>query len=284
MQFGQRARHQLLLDREMSGYPGRPNLLLAALGPGLSACLLDLFMMSAGPCLRGKVAHGELDMSCIFTKPSPEICSSSSSLSSSAAGSHESDNFSAGGGGGCGVGRSSGHAAKVVPSTAGVVSLTAGVFFALCGRYDIVERVLEGVPHSDNGGGGSSSRASFSSGDGGGDGGGIFVEALASCDSQCSGWTPRFHPHELLEQDLRDSWTQLGRLAVALERRVISVEALPGVNQARMSVVISMCDGDGDDGDRGGDSDSNSDSGGGSNGEGDDAVHPPAMGLSLIHI
>ncbi|CAM9255194.1 unnamed protein product, partial [Laminaria digitata] len=184
--FGQRARHQLLLDQEMSGCPGRPNLLLAALGPGLSACLLDLFMMSAGPCLRGKVAHGELDMSSIFATP--------------------------------------GHVEKVVPSTAGVVSLTAGIFFALCGRYDIVERGLKGVPHFGNGGGGCST----------------FVEDLTSCDSHCSGWTSRFHPHELLEEDLRDSWTELGRLALALERRAISVEALPGVDLARMSVVISL--------------------------------------------
>ena len=286
----------------MSGCPGRPNLLLATLGPGLSACLLDLFMMSAGPCLRGKVAHGELDLSSIFTKPSPQTCSSSSLsspfLSSSVAGFNEEDSCSGGGGGGGGGGGSDGGgdslAAKAMPGIAGVVSLTAGVFFALCGRYDVrvgaraahrgggdtVNRNPEEVPRFGGGSGSSSPSVIFSSrgGDGGvdGSGGSIFVEALASCDSHCSEWTPRFHPHELLEEDLQNSWTEFGHLAAALERRAISVEALPGADLARMTVSISLCDDDDDTGDSNGDGDGGNSNSSVSQGERDYAV--PATG------
>ncbi|CAN0447642.1 unnamed protein product, partial [Discosporangium mesarthrocarpum] len=66
--YGQRAKHQLLLDQYLEENPSRPNLLLQLLGPGLSACLLDLFMMDAGPGLRGKVAHGETDLSQVFIR------------------------------------------------------------------------------------------------------------------------------------------------------------------------------------------------------------------------
>ncbi|CAN0439800.1 unnamed protein product, partial [Discosporangium mesarthrocarpum] len=66
--YGQRAKHQLLLDQYLEENPSRPNLLLQLLGPGLSACLLDLFMMDAGPGLRGKVAHGETDLSEVFIR------------------------------------------------------------------------------------------------------------------------------------------------------------------------------------------------------------------------
>ncbi|CAN0172055.1 unnamed protein product [Ectocarpus fasciculatus] len=188
--FGQRARHQLLLDQEMSGCPDRPNLLLSALGPGMSACLLDLFMMSAGPNLRGKVAHGEIDVSRVFL-PSP-LCS------------------------------------QTAPE---LVQLTAALFLALCRRYDTgrdtadgesagVERVC-------------SSSSSLSS---------AFAEALDACEAQCSGWVPRFHPHELLEADLGASRDEFDALALALERRAISVDVLHGTgggDLARMSVEIS---------------------------------------------
>lgn len=113
-QFGQRARHQLLLDQEINDHPGRPNLLLAALGPGMSACLLDLFMMSAGPNLRGKIAHAEIDVSSVFLFPSyTTLCG---------------DHYD---------GKEGGSATASHP---GVVTLTAGAFIALCSRYDPAEQ------------------------------------------------------------------------------------------------------------------------------------------------
>ncbi|CAM9412106.1 unnamed protein product, partial [Scytosiphon promiscuus] len=185
--FGQKARHQLLLDQEIRGRPGQLNLLLDALGPGLSAVLLDLFMMSAGPNLRGKVAHGEMDISRVFscsTTPSPEI-----------------------------------------------VKLTAAVFLVLC-------RSARHGRGSEPGREGVSSSPSLA---------GAFTDALDACERHCSGWVPRFHPHELLEADFRASRDEFGSLALALERRVVSVELLPGGDLARMSVAVS-----GDDTDVGG--------------------------------
>ncbi|CAM9198034.1 unnamed protein product, partial [Ectocarpus sp. 6 AP-2014] len=196
--FGQRARHQLLLDQEMSGCPDRPNLLLSALGPGMSACLLDLFMMSAGPNLRGKVAHGEVDVSRVFL-PSPSCSQTAPEL----------------------------------------VQLTAALFLVLCRRYDAGRDTVDREESAGAGPGGSSN--SFSR---------AFAEALDECEAHCSGWVPRFHPHELLEVDLRASRDEFDGLALALERRAISVEVLHGShggNLARMSVEISgdgrRCDG-----------------------------------------
>ncbi|CAM9776186.1 unnamed protein product, partial [Ectocarpus sp. 8 AP-2014] len=188
--FGQRARHQLLLDQEMSGCPDRPNLLLSALGPGMSACLLDLFMMSAGPNLRGKVAHGEIDVSRVFL-PS-----------------------------------------RSCPQTAPeLVQLTAALFLVLCRRYDAGRDTVDREEGPGVGRVGSSN--SFSR---------AFAEALDECEAHCSGWVPRFHPHELLEVDLRASRDEFDGLALALERRAISVEVLRGSHGgdlARMSVEIS---------------------------------------------
>lgn len=103
-----------MLDQEINGYPGRPNLLLAALGPGMSACLLDLFMMSAGPNLRGKIAHAEIDMSRAFIFPThTTLCDDH-----------------------CGGKEGS----STTASHPGVVALTAGAFIALCSRYDPAEQ------------------------------------------------------------------------------------------------------------------------------------------------
>ncbi|CAM9770138.1 unnamed protein product [Ectocarpus sp. 4 AP-2014] len=188
--FGQRARHQLLLDQEMSGCPDRPNLLLSALGPGMSACLLDLFMMSAGPNLRGKVAHGEIDVSRVF------------------------------------------RASRSCPQTAPeLVQLTAALFLVLCRRYDACRDTVDREQSAGVGRVGSSN--SFSR---------AFAEALDESEAHCSGWVPRFHPHELLEVDLRASRDEFDGLALALERRAISVEILHGSHGrdlARMSVEIS---------------------------------------------
>lgn len=209
-QFGQRARHQLLLDQEMSVFPTRPNLLLAALGPGLSACLLDIFMMSAGPCLRGKVAHAEIDMSNAFLNPLSSTHPSSSSSSTA----------------GCNESRSKDNNVETIKSSPRVVDLTAGVFLVLCRKYD---PSVMSAPLSRPG---NYYFPSPSSCDG-------FTEAILKCEGLFSEWVPRFHPHELLEVDLQAIWAEFNRLASTLERRTVMVQALPGGKLAQMSVVIS---------------------------------------------
>lgn len=69
--FGQRSKHQLLLDGDVFVYPqggagasvSRPSLLPGALGPGLYGLLVDLFFSEAGPNVRALVAHGEVSLS-----------------------------------------------------------------------------------------------------------------------------------------------------------------------------------------------------------------------------
>jgi hypothetical protein len=58
--FGQRSKHQLLLDPEVRPeLGGGANALMGALPAGALAACLDLFLLSAGPGLRGKLSHGE---------------------------------------------------------------------------------------------------------------------------------------------------------------------------------------------------------------------------------
>lgn len=221
-QFGQRAKHQLLLDQTLSGYPDRKNLLLAALGPGLSAVLLDLFMMSAGPNLRGKVAHGEIDMAGVLS------CSQTASLPPSSSFCSPSDS-----------GTSCSEGAGTTVGGPDIVMLTAAVFLVLCRRHYPGSGVLvrpggtEGIAgnsgSSDGNPNGSSPPPMFSD---------AFVQALDAADASCSRWVPRFHPHELLEADLQDCRDDFDGLAVALERRMVSVDVLPGGDLARMTVVV----------------------------------------------
>ena len=56
--FGQRSKHQLLLDPTLRS-SGEPNRLPAVLGRGLHALLLDLFLHGGGPALRARYAHCE---------------------------------------------------------------------------------------------------------------------------------------------------------------------------------------------------------------------------------
>lgn len=52
---------RLLLEpdvREELG--GKENKLIDRLGPGAVDCLLDLFLLEAGPGLRGKLSHGDM--------------------------------------------------------------------------------------------------------------------------------------------------------------------------------------------------------------------------------
>jgi hypothetical protein len=64
--YGQRAKQQLLLDPLLDNDPARPNKLADTLGVGSTAVLIDLFLLDDGPGLRGKVAHGELDLSSAY--------------------------------------------------------------------------------------------------------------------------------------------------------------------------------------------------------------------------
>jgi hypothetical protein len=64
--YGQRAKQQLLLDPLLDNDSARPNKLADTLGVGLTAVLMDLFLLDDGPGLRGKVAHGELDLSSVY--------------------------------------------------------------------------------------------------------------------------------------------------------------------------------------------------------------------------
>ena len=64
---GQRSKHQLLLAPHLHS-DGSPNRLLAWLGDGMHALLLDLFLHAAGPGLRAKFAHGE---AALLPAPSP---------------------------------------------------------------------------------------------------------------------------------------------------------------------------------------------------------------------
>lgn len=236
----------------MCGCPDRNNLLLDTLGPGLSACLLDLFMMNAGPNLRGKVAHGEMDMSGVFL-PFFQSCSQTSPLPPSPSPPSSSDDdprtwcsdstrkSSRGG--------DFGSKTRSVPD-ADIVKLVAGVFLVLCWRYDlgrgamvdahpgVIEPNNEGVVDEPAGGriGGENSSSPPPPPTRLSNGG--FVQALSAADVCCSGWVPRFHPHELLEADLRTSREEFDRLALALQRRMISIELLPAGDLARMSVTV----------------------------------------------
>ena len=59
--YGQRAKHQLMLDTTLHSN-GQPNRLAIVLGRGLHALLVDLFLHAAGPALRAKYAHAEAEM------------------------------------------------------------------------------------------------------------------------------------------------------------------------------------------------------------------------------
>lgn len=234
--FGQKARHQLLLDQEISGFPGRSNLLLAALGPGVSAVLLDLFMMSAGPNLRGKVAHGEMDMSFVFLSSTQCFRNGSRTplptLPSGTSGGESAEEVE--------------RRSTRMPA-ADIVKLTAAVFLVLCGRYEHQDGQMPGVARAEDSGAydcGSTEHDSGSEPDHEGRSSslsspGAFADALDACERYCSGWVPRFHPHELLEADLRASRDEFDSLALALKRRVVTVEVLPGGELARMSVAMS---------------------------------------------
>eukprot|EP01052_Picozoa_sp_SAG31_P021984 SAG31_NODE_1727_length_7429_cov_4.342701_5_plen_890_part_00 len=69
--FGQRSRHQLLLalgvhQNTTTTSNTRGNQLLPVLGQGVYSLLADLFMHLAGPSIRGKIAHGNVNVSQLY--------------------------------------------------------------------------------------------------------------------------------------------------------------------------------------------------------------------------
>lgn len=61
--YGQKNKHQLLLEPEVrEELGGGRNRLLRALPPGIVDACFDLFLLDAGPGLRGKLAHGDIDL------------------------------------------------------------------------------------------------------------------------------------------------------------------------------------------------------------------------------
>lgn len=208
--------------------------------------------MSAGPCLRGKVAHAEIDMaSALVHPPLSAYTRSLHSLSSLSCAAEIDD------GGRKHAGESNDGFARPLCHSPAVVVLTAAVFLTLCRRYDPrpcakserLARAIDAIEDDGSGdmtgGGGIARRHGYSTrgiGDvvvpppGSSD---AFLKAMSSCESEISSWVPAFHPHELLETQLQNCWTAFDCLAVALERRKVTLEALPGGNLARMSVVVS---------------------------------------------
>lgn len=186
-------------------------------------------MMDAGPGLRGKVAHAEVDMSNVFsshlTASFPEDVGS----------------------------RSDGHADLVL--------VTVAAFLVLCRRYDpgvvlMVEDCSPSQPKSYSGSNtrghdkyGTKSRLSPLLG--------VtqqlapsvlgFEEALSTCEDHLAAWVPRFHPHELLENDMQACQSEFEHLARILDTRVVSIERLPADNDghegssalARMTVIVN---------------------------------------------
>ena len=68
--FGQRSKHQLLLALGVAvGGRRSGNRLLPLLGEGAVAVLTDLCMNLAGPNLRGKLAHGQIDLRMLYAPP-----------------------------------------------------------------------------------------------------------------------------------------------------------------------------------------------------------------------
>jgi hypothetical protein len=63
--FGQRNKHQVLLDPHVLS-SGEENGIFKLFSNGITKCLLDQFMCSSGPCVRGKLSHGEIDYSLEF--------------------------------------------------------------------------------------------------------------------------------------------------------------------------------------------------------------------------
>ncbi|KDO22305.1 hypothetical protein SPRG_12145 [Saprolegnia parasitica CBS 223.65] len=60
--FGQRSQHQVLLARTLFDSDDARNRLYETLSPSALAASVDLFMCAAGPNVRAKLCHGEVDL------------------------------------------------------------------------------------------------------------------------------------------------------------------------------------------------------------------------------
>ncbi|EQC30257.1 hypothetical protein SDRG_12107 [Saprolegnia diclina VS20] len=64
--FGQRSQHQVLLARTLFDSDADLNRLYETLSPSALAASVDLFMCAAGPNVRAKLCHGEVDLSTLW--------------------------------------------------------------------------------------------------------------------------------------------------------------------------------------------------------------------------
>lgn len=180
----------------------------------MSACLLDIFMMDAGPGLRGKIAHAEVDVSSVFTNPRSD-----------------------------GRYRGAGDDDATSPPATGsaLVHVVAALFVVLCRRFDpiVVGPSSPDGPSSEVG-----SQPEISDGEASPfspttRGPYTLEKAFAACEAHCSSWVPRFHPHEMLEADMQACWREFDCLASVLESRQVSVELVPEDDSlARMCVMV----------------------------------------------
>lgn len=184
--------------------------------------------MDAGPGLRGKIAHGEVDICSAYFHPPSTIGGNDANRRR-----HD------------------------------LLDVIIAVFVVLCGRYDPVtsRALMQSCPPPLNG------FESVEIDDGAGRIGSLYQtgsttkarstkarlltsleEALVMCDDHLNKRVPRFHPHELLEDGMQACWHEFSQLALAFERRAVSVRRLPpeqlepSRNVARMLVTIQPCD------------------------------------------
>lgn len=158
-----------------------------------------MFMMEAGPGLRGKVAHAEVDMSRAFSSSACEL-------------------------------RSGDVHGTTQTNRMDLVHLVAAIFIVLCRRLDPGSAAMDGVvtgidvdpspPCQEDldrfrlypSRGLSSDEC--------------FDRAIAECETHLSFWVPRFHPHELLEDEMQACWCEFEKLAHVIGDREVSVALL----------------------------------------------------------
>jgi hypothetical protein len=178
--FGQRSKHQLLLDPYIFEYDREEgtshcvgeNKLLSVLGEGYYSLLVDLFFAETGPNVRARLAHG------INITYDDET------------------------------------AAGATSSTRAITNIVLSLFFAMCNKfyqYTTSERgsewqqspCLECVSISDET---SSSHSSF-------------CGQLQSYTSLCDQWQSMYHPHRILARLLQEAVTTLHGLAAFTRHR-----------------------------------------------------------------
>lgn len=173
-------------------------------------------MMEAGPGLRGKVAHAEVDMSRAFSSSACEL-------------------------------RSGDVRDATQTNRMDLVHLVAAIFVVLCRRLDPGSTVIDGVMTGINVDPSLQCQEGFDRfrlyPSGGVTSDECFDRAMAECEKHLSCWVPRFHPHELLEDEMQACWCEFEKLAHMIGDREVSVAPLsenPGL--ACMSIALQGSD------------------------------------------